>query len=235
MNSLTAAWAMRSKRPATVLIIQFPRRSSESQPYTAGTAGHFSIERNTISSIGALVSSKSNPPADPAPNEARGFHLRPQPAGALGGSRPAGRGLQRALLSLFRRRGRGILARDRLSLPGGYRREVRHGHLCRKGERRIPRLGDLRRADRHRLPRRPHRPLFDAARVRHLARRRAHHERRARLRQCGCENEEIGCVARADQTGDTPVRAHPARGSERLSELVNTWQRATRNKNQKSA
>src|SRR6266498_2548330 len=55
MNSLTAAWAMRSKCPATVLIIQFPRRSRESQPYTAGTSGHFSIERNTISSIGALV------------------------------------------------------------------------------------------------------------------------------------------------------------------------------------
>src|SRR5437773_760915 len=64
MNSLTAAWAMRSKRPATVLIIQFPRRSSESQPYTAGTSGHFSIERNTISSIGPLVCSKSSPPAD---------------------------------------------------------------------------------------------------------------------------------------------------------------------------
>src|SRR2546427_8471169 len=116
MNSLTAAWAMRSKRPATVLIIQFPRRSSDSQPYTAGTSGHFSIERSTISSIGALVCSKSNPP-DHAPNEARGFHLRPRPAGALGGSRPAGRGLQRSLLSVFRRRGRGILARDRLSLP----------------------------------------------------------------------------------------------------------------------
>src|SRR6266496_320730 len=69
MNSLTAAWAMRSKRPATVLIIQFPRRSRESQPYTAGTSGHFSIERNTISSIGALVCSESNPQADPAPNE----------------------------------------------------------------------------------------------------------------------------------------------------------------------
>src|SRR5947199_6364685 len=119
MNSFTAACAMRSKRPATVLIIQFPRRSSASQPYTAGTSGHFSIERSTISSIGALVCSKSNPPDHPAPNEARGFHLRPQPAGALGGSRPAGRGLQRALLSVFRRRGRGILARDRLSLPGG--------------------------------------------------------------------------------------------------------------------
>src|SRR5438309_5702334 len=64
MNSLTAAWAMRSKRPATVLIIQLPRRSSESQPYTAGTSGHFSIDRNTISSIGALVCSKSNPSAD---------------------------------------------------------------------------------------------------------------------------------------------------------------------------
>src|SRR6266513_6398339 len=51
MNSLTAALAMRSKRPATVLIIQFPRRSSESQPYTAGTSGHFIIERNTIWSI----------------------------------------------------------------------------------------------------------------------------------------------------------------------------------------
>src|SRR5437899_12693697 len=108
MNSLTAAWAMRSKRPATVLIIQLPRRSSESQPYTAGTSGHFSIERNTISSIGPLVCSKSNPPDCPAPNEARGFHLRPQPAGALGGSRPAGRGLQRALFSLLRRRRRGI-------------------------------------------------------------------------------------------------------------------------------
>ena len=47
--------------------------------------------------------------------------------------------------------------------------------------------------------------------------------------------EDIGPVARADQTGNPPVRAHPARGSERLSELVNTWQRATRNKNQKSA
>src|SRR2546421_9354113 len=52
MNSLTAARAMRSKRPAAVLIIQFPRRSSESQPYTAGTSGHFSIERSTVSSIG---------------------------------------------------------------------------------------------------------------------------------------------------------------------------------------
>src|SRR6266545_3588368 len=71
MNSLTAAWAMRSKRPATVLIIQFPRRSRESQPYTAGTSGHFSIERNTISSIGALVCSESNPQADPAPNDVR--------------------------------------------------------------------------------------------------------------------------------------------------------------------
>src|SRR5947208_6306931 len=150
MNSLTATWAMRSKRPATVLIIQFPRRSRESQPYTAGTSGHFRIDRNTISSIGALVCSKSNPPADPAANEARGFHLRPQPAGALGGSRPAGRGLQRALLSLLRRRGRGILACDRLSLPGGHRREVRHAHLRGKVERRIPWLGNLRRADRHR-------------------------------------------------------------------------------------
>src|SRR6266849_6179064 len=150
MNSLTAAWAMRAKRPATVLIIQFPCRSSESQPYTAGTSGHFSIERNTILSIGALVCSKSNPPADPAPNEARGFHLRPQPAGALGGSRPAGRGFQRALLPLLRHRRLRVLARDRLSLPRGHRRKIRLGHLCREGERRIPRLGHLRRADRHR-------------------------------------------------------------------------------------
>src|SRR5260370_37119578 len=131
MNSLTAAWAMRSKRPATVLIIQFPRRSSESQPYTAGTSGHFSIERSTISSIGPLVCSKSSPPADPAANEARGFHLRPQPAGALGGSRPAGRGLQRALFSLLRRCGRRILARDLLTLTVGHRRDVRHGYLRR--------------------------------------------------------------------------------------------------------
>src|SRR5438477_2208226 len=145
MNSLTAAWAMRSKRPATVLIIQFPRRSSESQPYTAGTSGHFSIESSTIWSIGALVCSKSNPPDRLAPNEARGFHLRPQPAGALGGSRPAGRGLQRSLFSILRRRRRGILARGRLSLSAGHRREIRHGHLRREGERRIPRLGDLRR------------------------------------------------------------------------------------------
>src|SRR5881396_3311956 len=113
MNSFTAAWAMRSKRPATVLIIQFPRRSSESQPYTAGTAGHFSIERSTISSIRALVCSKSNPPDHPAPNDARGFVLRPRPAGALGGTRPAGRGLQRALFSLLRRPSRG---RDRTEL-----------------------------------------------------------------------------------------------------------------------
>src|SRR3979409_250861 len=101
MNSLTAALAMRSKRPPAVFTIQFPRRSSESQPYTAGTSGHFSIDRDTISSIEALVCSKSNPPAGPAPNEARGFHLRPQPAGALGRGGPPGRGFQRALLPLF--------------------------------------------------------------------------------------------------------------------------------------
>src|SRR6266581_8257545 len=129
MKSASAGLPMRSKRSAMVLMSQPPRRSSESQPYTAGTSGHFSIDRNTISSIGPLVCSKSSPPADPAANEARGFHLRPQPAGALGGSRPAGRGLQRALFSLLRRRRRGILARDRLSLSGGYRREIRHGHL----------------------------------------------------------------------------------------------------------
>src|SRR5204862_4452361 len=133
MNSLTATWAMRSKRPATVLIIQFPRRSSESQPYTAGTSGHFSIERSTMSSIGALVCSKSKPPDHPVPNEPRGFHLRPQPEGALGVSRPAGRGFQRALFSLLRRRRRGILARDRLPLSAGNRREILHRHLRREG------------------------------------------------------------------------------------------------------
>src|SRR5262245_38728218 len=50
MNSLTAGLAIRSKRPETFLIIQLPRRSSESQPYTAGTFGHFSMLRTTISS-----------------------------------------------------------------------------------------------------------------------------------------------------------------------------------------
>src|SRR2546425_987626 len=134
MNSLTAAWAMRSKRPATVLIIQLPRRSSESQPYTAGTSGHFSIDRNTISSIGALVCSKSNPSAD-----------------------------------------------------------------------------------RHWLARRPHGPLLDAARLRHLARRRAHHKGRAHLRHRRSKNEKIAPVARADQAGDPRVRAHPARRGERVS------------------
>src|SRR5580765_2584558 len=63
MNSLTAALAMRSKRPPAVLIAQFPRRSSESQPYTAGTSGHFSIDRDTISSI-------SEPDAGPALGQA---------------------------------------------------------------------------------------------------------------------------------------------------------------------
>src|SRR5260221_7429752 len=142
MTSLPAALAMRSKRPPAVLIAQFPRRSSESQPYTAGTSGNFSIARDTISSIEALVCSKSNPPAGPAPNEARGFHLRPQPAGALGGSRPAGRGIQRTLFPLLRRRRRRVLARDRLPLSRGHRREIWLGHLCRKGGRRIPRLRD---------------------------------------------------------------------------------------------
>src|SRR5690242_6284859 len=51
MNSLTAGLAMRSKRPDTPLTFQFPRRSRESQPYTAGTFGHFSMPRTTMSSI----------------------------------------------------------------------------------------------------------------------------------------------------------------------------------------
>jgi len=45
------------------------------------------------------------------------FTFRPQLAGALGGSRPAGRGFQRALLSILRRCGRRILARDRFRYP----------------------------------------------------------------------------------------------------------------------
>src|SRR5712691_4877627 len=53
MKSASAGLPMRSKRSATVLMSQAPRRSSRSQPYTAGTFGHFSIERSTISSIGS--------------------------------------------------------------------------------------------------------------------------------------------------------------------------------------
>src|SRR5262245_14727114 len=51
MKSFTAGLAMRSKRPETFLINQLPRRSSESQPDTAGTFGHFSMPRMTISSM----------------------------------------------------------------------------------------------------------------------------------------------------------------------------------------
>src|SRR5262249_42821465 len=51
MNSFTAGFAMRWKRPDTFLISQLPRRSSDSQPYTAGTSGHLSMPRMTISSI----------------------------------------------------------------------------------------------------------------------------------------------------------------------------------------
>src|SRR5690242_3406071 len=54
MNSLTAGLAMRSKRPETPLTFQFPRRSRESQPYTAGTFGHFNMPRTTISSTAVL-------------------------------------------------------------------------------------------------------------------------------------------------------------------------------------
>src|SRR3982751_3833115 len=47
MNSRSARLAMRSP-----LISQFPRRSSESQPYTAGTFGHFAMAWETTASIG---------------------------------------------------------------------------------------------------------------------------------------------------------------------------------------
>src|SRR5688572_30947584 len=46
MNSRSAALAMRSP-----LISQLPRRSSASQPYTAGTFGHLARLRATISSM----------------------------------------------------------------------------------------------------------------------------------------------------------------------------------------
>src|SRR4051812_26996151 len=51
MNSRNAALPMRSP-----LISQLPRRSSESQPYTAGTFGHLARLRATISSIYGLES-----------------------------------------------------------------------------------------------------------------------------------------------------------------------------------
>src|SRR5262245_59219761 len=47
MKSRSAAFAMRSP-----LMRQPPRRSSESQPYTAGTSGQRAMLRATISSIG---------------------------------------------------------------------------------------------------------------------------------------------------------------------------------------
>src|SRR5689334_14194195 len=47
MNSRSAWFAMRSP-----LMRQLPRRSSESQPYTAGTLGHFAIACATSASIG---------------------------------------------------------------------------------------------------------------------------------------------------------------------------------------
>src|SRR2546421_12404035 len=46
MNSRNATLAMRSP-----LMSQLPRRSSESQPKTAGTFGHFAMLRATISSM----------------------------------------------------------------------------------------------------------------------------------------------------------------------------------------
>src|SRR5690349_20386110 len=55
MNSLTAGLAMLSKRPETPLTFQLPRRSRESQPYTAGTFGHLSVPRTTISSTAVLL------------------------------------------------------------------------------------------------------------------------------------------------------------------------------------
>src|SRR2546428_7853410 len=47
MNSRNAVFAIFSP-----LISQLPRRSSDSQPYTAGTLGHFARLRATISSTG---------------------------------------------------------------------------------------------------------------------------------------------------------------------------------------
>src|SRR6478736_3963368 len=61
MKSLTAGLAMRSKRPDTFLIIQLPRRSSDSQPYTDGTFGHFSMPRMTISSMPSVWKIARNP------------------------------------------------------------------------------------------------------------------------------------------------------------------------------
>src|SRR4051812_40616058 len=49
MNSRRPAFAIRSP-----LMRQLPRRSSASQPYTAGTSGHLAIARATIASIGPL-------------------------------------------------------------------------------------------------------------------------------------------------------------------------------------
>src|SRR5260221_9426701 len=57
MKSLNAALPILSNEEVALVlrINQFPRRSSDSHPYTSGTSGHFAMLRATMSSMGDII------------------------------------------------------------------------------------------------------------------------------------------------------------------------------------
>src|SRR6266540_445593 len=140
---------------------------------------------------------------------ARRVHHVPSPPRPLGRGRPARRGLQRPLLPLFRCGDRRILARHTLRLSQGVA-AARHRRLRRQGERRVPRLGHLRGRARRRLSLRAPRPVLDALRPRHLARRRSPDLRRAPLRLRRPGDQTLDAASRLRPPGDRHVRANAA-------------------------